>query len=62
MKTKTVLSVDCHQLKQTGARSAGSSVACNDFILTACMRNMKMWRDPIMLSWTWAERSPRAMR
>jgi hypothetical protein len=35
--------VDCQQLKQTGARSAGSSAACNDFIPTACLRNMRTW-------------------
>jgi hypothetical protein len=34
--------VDCQQLKQTGARSASCSTACNDFIPTACMRNMMM--------------------
>jgi hypothetical protein len=38
-------SVDCQQLKQTGARSAGRSAAWNDFILTACMHNMT-WGGP----------------
>jgi hypothetical protein len=32
--------VDCQQLKRTGAKSTGCSAACNDFIPTACMRNM----------------------
>ncbi len=36
-------SVDCQQLKRTGARSAGHGAACNDFIPTACMRNMMTW-------------------
>ncbi len=31
--------VDCQQLKRTGARSAGHSAACNDFIPTAYVRN-----------------------
>jgi hypothetical protein len=35
--------VDCQQLKRTGARSAGRFVACNDFIPTACVRNMMTW-------------------
>ncbi len=30
-------------MKQTGARSAGRSAACNGFILTACVRNMMTW-------------------
>jgi hypothetical protein len=37
--------VVCQQLKRTGARSAGRSVDSNDFILTACIRNM-MWVGP----------------
>jgi hypothetical protein len=37
--------VDCQQLKRTGARSAGRSAACNDFILTACVCKMKTWGD-----------------
>jgi hypothetical protein len=48
--------VDCHQLKQTGARSAGRSAACNDFFPTACMRNMKMWGGPSTGNWTSVER------
>jgi hypothetical protein len=28
--------VDCHLLKRTGAKSAGRSTACNDFILPGC--------------------------
>jgi hypothetical protein len=32
--------VYCQQLKRMGARSAGSSMACNDFLLTACLCNM----------------------
>jgi hypothetical protein len=32
-----------------GARSAGSSAACNDFIPTACMRKMTTWGGPGML-------------
>ncbi len=48
-----VLTVDCQQLKQTGARSAGSSAACNDFIPTACVRNKKTWGGgPGTLFWT----------
>jgi hypothetical protein len=35
--------VDCQQLKRTGARSAGRSAACNDFIPTACVSNMRTW-------------------
>ncbi len=35
--------VDCQQLERTGARSAGCSAACNDFIPTACVRNMRTW-------------------
>ncbi len=31
-------------MKRAGARSAGHSTACNDFILTACVRNMT-WGD-----------------
>jgi hypothetical protein len=49
------IAVDCQQLKRTGARSAGRTAACNDFILTACVCNMTMWGEPGMLSWTWAE-------
>jgi hypothetical protein len=33
------------QMKQMGARSEGRSAACDDFILTACMRNMRTWGD-----------------
>jgi hypothetical protein len=29
-----------------GARSAGRSAACNDFIPTACVRNMTTWGGP----------------
>ncbi len=36
------MAVDCQQLKQAAARSAGCSVACNDFIPTAYVRNMMM--------------------
>ncbi len=45
--------VDCKQLKRTGARSAGRSAACYDFIPTACVRNMKTWGGPGTLNWTW---------
>jgi hypothetical protein len=31
-------------LKWTSVKSAGHSVVCNDFILTACVRNM-LWGD-----------------
>jgi hypothetical protein len=31
------------QLKRMGARSVGRSAACNDFIPTACVRNMMTW-------------------
>jgi hypothetical protein len=31
------------------------SRACNDFISTACVRNMMSWGEPGTLSWTWAE-------
>ncbi len=41
--------VDCQQLKRTGARSAGRSAACNDFIPTACVRNMMTWGGPGMV-------------
>ncbi len=54
---KRVLAVDCQQLKRTGARSAGRSAACNDFIPTAFMRNMRTWRGgPGTFIWTWAKR------
>jgi hypothetical protein len=48
--------VDCQPLKQTGARSAGRSPACNDFIPTACVHNMTMWGGPGTLILTWAEK------
>jgi hypothetical protein len=32
--------VACLQLKWKGAKSAGHSATCNDFIVTACMHNM----------------------
>jgi hypothetical protein len=44
--------VDCQQLKRTGARSAGRTAACYDFIPTACVRNMKTWGGPGTLNWT----------
>ncbi len=34
------ITVDRQQLKWMGARSAARSAACNDFIPTACVRNM----------------------
>jgi hypothetical protein len=34
---QTMIAVDRQQLKPTGARSAGRSAACNDFIPTACL-------------------------
>jgi hypothetical protein len=43
------------RMKQTGARSAGHTEACNDFISTACVHNMMTWGEPGTLSWTWAE-------
>ncbi len=46
----------CQQWKRTGARSAGRSEACNDFIPTTCVRNMTTWGGPGMLNWTWAEK------
>jgi hypothetical protein len=49
----TYSSVDCQQLKCTGAMSAGRGAACNDFIPTACVRNMTAWGGPGTLNWTW---------
>jgi hypothetical protein len=53
----------CQQLKRTGARSAGSSAACNDFIPAACLCNMMTWGgEPGTLIWMWEERWwPQAM-
>ncbi len=45
-----------------GARSAGRSVACNDFIPIACMHNMKTWGGPGTLIWMWAERGSQGLR
>jgi hypothetical protein len=49
-------SVDCQQLKRTGARSAGHSAACDNFILTACVCNMRTSGGPGTFIWMWAKR------
>jgi hypothetical protein len=43
---KSCSTVDCQQLKLTGARSAGRSAACTDSTPTAYVRSMTTWEIP----------------
>ncbi len=43
-------------MKRTGARPAGRDAACNDFIPTACVCNMRTWGGPSTFIWMWAKR------